>query len=117
MAKTTDFPGQTQTIQKLSALILAGLAVTAGYVMNTYAVTETLSYLVRNQIRTELTGQTVFGTAVRNVVDIQIKWLVIALLLSGAVLALLSATRWSRRFQKGTKDGVQPLRWLEYGVF
>lgn len=116
MAKTTDYIGQTQTIQKISAYISAALAIAAFYLMSSYAVTETLSYMVRDTIASQISGNTVFGLGVRNVADIQIKWLLIGLLLASAVLSLLAATRWSKKFNQGVKDGAQPVRWLEHGV-
>lgn len=116
MAKTIDYIGQTQTIQKISAYITAALAIAAFYLMNNFAVTETLSFMVRDTIPSQVSGNTVFGLGVRDLWEVQIKWVLITFLLASSVVSLLLATKWAQRFTKGVKDGVQPVRWVEYAV-
>lgn len=117
MAKTTtNFQEQTRTIQKLTAYVLAALAIVTAYLMSSYAVTQTLSYMVRDEVRSQVENQTVFGLGVRNIMTVQIKWLLMGLLLAGAAVALLAATRWIKNFDKGIKDSAQPIRWLDYAI-
>ncbi len=84
--------------------------------MKDTAYTLVHGYMVRDQILSQLADTSVFAPAVRNLAELQIRWLLVATLATAAVLTALKLTKFRKRYEDEVKSGVSPMRWAETGI-
>lgn len=117
MAKTTpQFREQTRKFLNVALVLFAGLAIAAGLFMNDTAYTLVHGYMVRDQIMSQLANTSVFAPAVRNIMEMQIRWLLVATLVLAVVFTALKLTKLRKRYEDELKNGISTLRWIETGV-
>lgn len=99
----------------VSAVVYVLLAVAAGLVMTDTSFQLTIGHLARNDILSAET--TVFAPAVRAVYDIQLRWVLMAVMLLSAIGPVLYATKLEKRYtQYLQQTRMQPYRWFDLGV-
>ncbi len=72
----------------------------------------TVSHFGRNTLASEASGETVRATAVHHLFDINITYLLAAVLLVGALTHALAASKLRRRYESDLGIGMNRLRWL-----
>lgn len=117
MAKITpQFTEQTRKFLNVALVLLAGLAIAAGFLMKDTGYTLVHGYMVRDQIMSQLANTSVFAPAVRNIAELPIKWLLITTLATAALLTTLKLTRFRARYENELKNGISTLRWIETAI-
>jgi hypothetical protein len=96
------------------AAVYTALAVAAGFLMNTSSAQVLLGHLAKDEL--ESRSGTVLAPAVHALYEVEFRWLLVALLVASAVIAILRATRYYRLEQAGSVSGAQPLRWVEFAI-
>ncbi len=119
--KTTGASWRVATLARLRSLhlISAGLflvlAVAAGMLMSDASQQVTIGHLTRDALAS--TETTVFTPAVYALYDVEIRWVVVALMVLSAVLPLLYLTKLQTRYQAYIqKTRMLPFRWVEAGI-
>ncbi len=97
-----------------ASIIYAGLAAAAGFLMNNATYQLTLDYLTKDELLSR--ANTVLVPASRVVYDLEIKWVVVALMVLSLVLPILYLTRMERRYNQALKGRVIPWRWIDIGI-
>lgn len=98
----------------LLAAVYAALAVAAGFLMNTSSAQVLLGHLAKDEL--ESRSGTVLAPAAHALYEVEFRWLLVALLVASAVIAVLRATRYYQLEEAGRRSGVQPLRWVEFAI-
>lgn len=95
--------------------VFALLAIAAGFLMSHHMVALTIGHLTRDVVQS--TDQTVFTQAAYSLYDVELRWVVVALMAASAVLPLLYLTRLKEQYQSFVeKTRLSPFRWIEAGV-
>lgn len=76
----------------------------------------TTSHLTVNTLASETAGQPVLATATRHLFDINLAFLVAAFFFMSALAHALIATKYRRRYESDLTEGVNKVRWVEYGL-
>lgn len=76
----------------------------------------TTSYLTRNSLATEITGNPVYTTATRHVFDINLAYLLAALLFVAALAHAICATMYRKRYEAGLQQSTNYVRWSAYAI-
>lgn len=97
-------------VNVLSALIFASAAVAAGFLMGRASYEVTVNYLTADAV-----NQTVVP-AYRHLKEIDLRWLLVAVLALSAVGPLMHITRMKQTYADAVKSKVMPWRWLEWSV-
>lgn len=97
-----------------SAALYILLAAVAGTYMLPKAYQLTAGYLTRDELASETS--TVFAPATRVMYDVEIRWVLVALLLASAVLPVLYLTRLQRAYSERLKGRVMAWRWIDFAV-
>lgn len=97
-----------------AAIVLLALAGFAAYFMKATTVQVFLGHLTKNELAS--TASTVLVAAAQPLCEVGIKWTLVGLLVISAVLVVLRATVWSAKENSGIKNGVQPMRWVDFGL-
>jgi hypothetical protein len=104
-----------RSLHLVSVGVFALLAIAAGFLMNDSMASLTIGHLTRDVVQS--TDQTVFTQAVYNLYDIELRWVVVALMATSAVLPLLYLTRLKGQYQSFVeKTRLAPYRWIEAGL-
>lgn len=93
---------------------LAILAVAAGFFVNTFSAQVLLGHLAKDELASR--AGTVLAPAAHVLYDVEIRWLLVALLSITAVFAILRGTRLKAKDDAGVAAGVQPLRWIDFAI-
>lgn len=103
---------------KRGQVLLAGLyaliAVAAGFLMTTASAQVFLGHLAKDELASR--AGTVLAPAAHVLYEVEFRWLLVALMVVSAVIAILRATKYRASEEAGLKTGVQPLRWVEFAV-
>lgn len=91
------------------AAALLFLSVNKSFVFNT-------SYITKDQLASELTGQDVYATALRRVFDLNIVYVLVAALLAAALVHGLLAFVVRKNYEKGLAASTNQIRWIGYSV-
>lgn len=120
-AKTTTVSkNQKPTLARLKQLNLVSgvlallLALVAGLLMGGTSYQLFTSLLTTDELAS--TSETVFVPAVHFVVDVQLRWMVVAILVLASIIPLLAATRNRKMYEDSLAKKVMPWRWIEMGV-
>lgn len=104
---------QLQSVNSLHKLIIAGNLTATVLVMALMApvvLPITVSYLTKDVLLSDI--GTVFVPAERVLLDIDLRWILVGLLLSGALYSLLLLTRWRANYTKALEGRVWGWRWV-----
>ncbi len=110
-SKIVSFAG-LRKLHLLSVVVYALLLIAAVLVMNHNSVELTMAYLAKDTL---LSGNPLMAAG-RHLIDVQVRWLVVSLLVASLVLPLLYLVRWERYYQTVLKRGIVPLRWVEMAL-
>lgn len=114
---TKAFLYQSQLIQKIAIAVFVILGIVAFTWMSKDArAAFGLSYMVRDQVASQLQNITVFAPAIRTIAEVPVLWLLAAFLGVCALFTLLNLTLWRERYEAGVASGVNLVRWVEVGV-
>lgn len=109
----------TDTLRKLNfvkAFLFAALAVAAGVLMTNASYALTVGYQAKDELISLTQSKTAFVHGAQSVLDVEVRWLVVATLVLAAVFSLLAATRMRQKYEATLVDGVSPMRWIAWGV-
>lgn len=95
-------------------LLLAALAVVAGYFMKSDAVQVYLAHLAKDDLLSR--GGTTLASANHLLFEGEVRWLLVGTLAIAAGIALVRGTRYYAQEQVGVKARVQKLRWFDFAV-
>jgi hypothetical protein len=111
-----------ESIQKWN-LILAIVVVLEGLLIllfsRAYQLPLQLSYLVKDNLASAVTGETVWASAVRTLGHVNLSWLLAFTLFLAAFMHLIMTTDLLRRkqpYEQSLRKGVAPLRWWAFGL-
>lgn len=116
-SKSTELT--TKTLRKLNvvkALVFAGLAVAAGFLMNSATYALSVGHAAKDQLISLTGGQTVFVPARTVLMDVELRWVVVITMAIAALMSLLAATRLRRRYEASVLAGVSAMRWVGWGI-
>lgn len=106
----------SQPLQRLhiaSAVIFAGLGVAAWLMMKPTSYPFVVSHATKDELASQKT--TVFAPAVHHLIDIDMRWAVVAMMAIGVVTALLALTYWQKEYVKQMEKRLSPLTWISMG--
>ena len=98
----------------IAGVVLALQAVLAGLLMKSDSVQVFMGHLTKNELASSAT--TVLAAAAHPLYELEIRWLLVVFLGVSALFAILRGTKWQQREAAGIKNGVQPLRWIDFAV-
>jgi hypothetical protein len=113
---TKLFIAQTQSIHKLALASFLALAIAAIAWMANDVRAFSLSYMVRDQVTSQLQNATVLAPAMRIVAEVPFKWLLVIFLSVAALFQVLNLSVWRQRYEQEAEAGVNLYRWIEVGV-
>ena len=111
MPVTKQILNRMNILTGVVSLALAGLA---GYLMNRSSYQLFTGLLTRDELASKAT--TVFVPAIHAVYDIELRWAVVAILLLGAIVPLLAATRNRKQYEIALGKKVMLWRWIDIAV-
>ncbi len=94
--------------------VFAVAAILAGVLMNNFSAQVLLGHLAKDELASRTT--TVLAPAAHILYEVEIRWVLVALLAFAAVFSVLRGTRLKAKDDAGIKAGVQPLRWIDFAV-
>lgn len=100
----------------IKAFVTAALAVVAGFLMNSTSYAASIGYQAKDELISLTAGKTAFVHASQSLFDIQIRWMVIAILVISAASSLLAVTRMKSKYEKAIANKVVPARWISMGI-
>jgi hypothetical protein len=98
-------------INILAAVTFLVLAVLAAVLMNSASYEITSTYLTADKL-----AGGVIMPAYRHFIDVEYRWLLVAILVLSAVPAVLHATLWKQKYASAVKSKVMTWNWVEQGV-
>lgn len=99
---------------KASVVLHLALAVAAGFLMAPALYSLSLSYVTKDAVLSS--KETIFAPAERVMVDVDIRWLFVGLLVPGIIYSLLLLTRWRPAYEKAVQGRIYLWRWVYLGV-
>jgi len=103
-------------LQLAKAFILTALAVTAGFVMTSASYALTIGYMAKDELISVTDGKTAFVSGSQSILDIQVKWLLVAILGISALMALLTATKMRKKYEAQINGHVSSMRWVAAAI-
>jgi hypothetical protein len=100
--------------QVLLGGLFAALAVAAGFFMTNDSAQVFVGHLAKDELASR--AGTVLAPAAHVLYEVEFRWLVVALLVVSAVIAILRGTRYKVIEDAGIKYRVQPLRWIDFAI-
>lgn len=114
--KPTITTQQIREINLAAAIVLAGQAVAVLLFSGTYTLPVYVSFLANDSLQSKLQNHTVLAPGIHEVAQINLAYIVAAMLLVTAIVYLVVATVWRRQYEGWLKKRVQPLRWVIVAV-
>ncbi len=111
-AKLTD----NQLLRRLnwlSALVHLAGAVLVGVFMGPYVQQMFVGLMARDELASA--NETVFVPAIHHLYDVQLRWVVIAILVAGAIVPLIQL-RQQKQYEQRIKARTNPLRWADKAI-
>jgi hypothetical protein len=116
MSKKVDLNLQLRRLYAASAGLFAILAVVAGVVMQPATYQVVLGYLTSDQLASRAVGTTVFARGQQAVMDVELRWVLVGLLILSAILPVLYLTRLAAQNKKAIKEKALAWRWLDLAI-
>lgn len=104
---------QIQRLHIVTAVIFTGLAVAAWFLMKPTSYPFVISHATKDELASQST--TVFAPAIHHIIDIDMRWAAVALMLIGVITALLALTYWRNEYTKQLNNRLSPLTWVSMG--
>lgn len=101
---------------KWVALLYLAQAVALVVAAKTYALPVTVTYLAKDTFASQEGKDAVYAPAVRHLLDLNITYALVAILLVAAIVHGMYATIYKKRYEAELEAGVNRLRWASYGV-
>lgn len=98
----------------LSAFISLSLAALAGLLMNNKSYEIVNGLLAKDELASKTSD--VLVPAVNHLVDVELRWLVVAILLLSAVIPILHITLFKARYIAALRSRINLLRWIDMAV-
>ncbi|MBI1856660.1 heliorhodopsin HeR [Candidatus Saccharibacteria bacterium] len=105
---------QLRILHILSGVLFVVLAIAAGTIMKTTNYQLYTSYVTRDELASRTT--TVLVPAAHNFYELDVRWAVVVLMASAAIIPLLMVTKLKDRYHSWIKEGVHPWRWIDVAV-
>ncbi len=103
------------TLHIVSVILFAGLAVAAALLMQAVSFPLAVTHLTNDALLSQ--DSTVFAIAHRNIVDVQLRWILVSVLALSVVLPVLYLTKLKDYYAKTISKGrVNGLRWIDLAV-
>lgn len=103
-----------RSLHMVSVGVFILLAILAGMFMGNDSRQLTISYLTEDILAAD---PNVLAPAIRSVYDVEIRWLLVAILVLSSILPLLYLTSWEKKYiQAVTKSRTVPWRWIDFAV-
>jgi hypothetical protein len=100
----------------VKAFIFASLAAAAWFLMNEASYPLSVGYAAKDELISLTNGKTVFVSGYQAILDVQVKWLVVGIMIIAAIFSLLAATKMRKKYEKSVESGVSSGRWIAWGV-
>lgn len=88
-------------------------AALVGFLMGTYVQQVFVGLVARDELASA--NETVFVPAIHHLYDVQLRWVILAVLLVGAIVPLLQL-RQQQRYEQRLKARTNPLRWADKAI-
>jgi hypothetical protein len=111
-AKLTDIQLLSR-LNALSAVVHLVGAVLVALLMGTYVQQVFANYVARDELASG--SETVFVPAIHHLYDVQLKWIVVAILVAGAIVPLIQLRR-RTRYEQQVKARANALRWADKAI-
>lgn len=108
------YSGLNRTLHVVSLAVLTALIGAIIFVAKPTYYPLSLSYVTKDALLSE--QATVYVPAERVVVDVDVRWALLALLAFGAIYSLLLLTRWSVSYQKAQTGRIYLWRWVYFAL-
>lgn len=116
-AKTNQLTTNTlRKLQFIKAFVFAALAAAAAYLMNDASYAVGIGHQTKDELLSLTAEKTAFVHGFQNLMDVEIRWIVVFIMGLAAVFSLLAATRLRRRYEATLVDGVSSMRWIGWGI-
>jgi hypothetical protein len=103
-----------RSLHMMSAGVFILLAVLAGFLMGNDSHQLTIGYLSKDILAAD---KSVLAPAIRSILDVEVRWLLVVIMALSAVLPLLYVTRWEQKYiQAVTKSRTVSWRWFDFGI-
>jgi hypothetical protein len=118
-SKKTKFT--TKSLRKLNLAIAILFVLQVGLILvladsNKGLVPVTTSFLTEDVLATQASGTQVLVEGSTHLFDVQLAYLLAAVLAVGAVGHLLTATWLRKRYEKNLKQNTNSIRWIQYSI-
>ncbi len=113
--KSTTTMTMLQKVYAASIAVYAAIAGAAYFLMNDVSYQLSVGYWAKDELAS-VNGGTQFAPATQGIVDVQVKWGVIALAVLSIVVPLLYLTRLKDYHAKSMKDKVLTARWVDMAI-
>ncbi|GAC1392637.1 MAG: hypothetical protein NVSMB46_09070 [Candidatus Saccharimonadales bacterium] len=110
----TNLEQQNRNIQILSVVAFVGLIIATVFLMKMSTYQLSLGHVTRNDLSNATVTQ--FAPAVHYFYDIDLRWIVVALLAVSIPYPLAIVLKKYKSYQTNIKKSIMPLRWLDFGV-
>ena len=121
VSKVKSFRAAEVTLHSLRSMNIAAvglfvlLALLAGYLMSSASYMLTIGDVAKDDLASKT--QTVFAPAVQPVLDIEVRWMVVGILLLSAVFPILYLSKLKERYAEYlNKTRIQPFRWIDFAI-
>ncbi len=121
VSKVKSFRAVEVTLHSLRSMNIAAaglfvlLALLAGYLMSSASYMLTIGHVAKDDLASKT--QTVFAPAVQPVLDIEVRWMVVGILLLSAVFPILYLSKLKERYAEYlNKTRMQPFRWIDFAI-
>lgn len=104
---------QLQRLHVMTAVIFAGLALAAAFLMKPTSYPFVVSHATKDELASA--SSTVFAPAVHHLIDVDMRWAVVVLMLLGAITAVLALTYWKKPYAEQLRNRLSPLTWVSMG--
>ena len=105
-------PNTVKKLNLAAGILLAGQGLAVLLFSGASAVPLYISFLTSDSLQAKLQGMPVTAPAIHEVMQVQVVYLVAAMLLLSAALYVLTATVWRSRYERWLKAGWQPVKWV-----
>lgn len=115
-AKQTVTPANLQTLHKWLAIVYAVQGIALLVLSTTKTLPIVSSYLTIDPLATEAGNHPVLAVATRHLFDVNLAYIVAALLFVAAISHALVATRLRQNYEADLKKSINRARWIQYAV-
>lgn len=112
--KSKEPKTRLQKLYAISIVVYGLIALAAYFLMSNLSFQLSVGYWGKDELKS--VNGTQFAPATQGIVDVQVKWIVIALAVVSIVLPILYLTRLKKDHEDSIKTKVMPKRWIEMAI-